>query len=213
MTSRQCSLTRRAALILALSATAVFVTGCGLTRPALVKQTYLLAPALPAPAATMQAGTLRMGNVNVAAPFRGRSFVVRDSDFAFASDFYHEFFVAPGVMIADATAQALARSKVFAVVSRPGVAVDADWVLDGFVGALYGDGRDTSKPLAVLQITYYLSRDDGGASTPVWTRTYGKRVPFAAGSTELYVAALNSAFSEIMAELTRDMAAAELPAK
>jgi ABC-type uncharacterized transport system auxiliary subunit len=211
MMSCPCSLTRRATLVLALAATAAFVTGCGLTRPALVKQTYLLEPALPAPAATMQAGTLRMGSVNVAAPFRGRSFVVRDSEFVFASDFYHEFFVAPGVMIADATAQALVRGKVFTIVTRPGVVVDADWVLDGFVGALQADARDVAKPAAVLEITYFLSRDDGGASAPVWSRNYAKRVPFAASSTDAYVTALNAALSEILAELARDLAAVPLP--
>ena len=199
-----------ATAIVALAALAV-TSGCSLTRSAPVRDSFLLDPTWPSPAAQSRPGSLRMGSVTVAAPFRGRSFVVRATDLKYDTDFYHEFFVPPGVMIADATAQALARSKVFEVVSRPGVAVDADWVLDGFVGALYGDGRDTSKPLAVLQITYYLSRDDGGASSPVWTRTYGRRVSFAAGSTELYVAALNSAFSEIMAELTRDLATAQLP--
>jgi cholesterol transport system auxiliary component len=203
---------RRTALILALSAL-VLAAGCSLTRPAPVKQTYLLDPVFPAPAATMQTGTLRMGTVNVAAPFRGRSFVVRASEFGFESDFYHEFFVPPGIMIADATAQALARSKVFTVVTRPGVVVDADWILDGFVGALHADARDVAKPAAVLEITYFLSRDDGGASPPVWSRAYAKRVAFAAASTDAYVTALNAALSDILAELARDLAAAPLPAK
>jgi ABC-type uncharacterized transport system auxiliary subunit len=203
---------RRAALILALSA-AVFVAGCSLTRPALVKQTYLLDPKLPVPAAKMQTGTMRMGTVNVAAPFRGRSFVVRSSEFMFDADFYHEFFVPPGVMIADATAQALVRGKVSTVVTRPGIAVDADWVLDGFVGALHADARDAAKPAAVLEITYFLSRDDGGASAPVWSRTYARRIAFATSDTDAYVSALNAALSEILAELVRDVTAAELPAR
>ena len=203
---------RRATLVLALSA-AVFVAGCSLTRPALVKQTYLLDPKLPAPAAKMQAGTLRMGTVNVAAPFRGRSFVVRNSGFMFDSDFYHEFFVAPGVMIADATAQALVHGKIFTVVTRPGVVVDADWVLDGFVGALHADARDAAKPAAVLEVTYFLSRDDGGATAPVWSRAYAKRIAFVTSSTDAYVTALNTALSEILAELARDLAAVQLPTR
>ena len=203
---------RRAALLLALCAV-VLAAGCSLTRPALVKQTYLLDPKLPAPAATMQAGTLRMGTVNVAAPFRGRSFVVRDTEFMFDADFYHEFFVPPGVMITDATAQALVRGKAFTVVTRPGVVVDADWALDGFVGALHADARDAGKPAAVLEITYFLSRDDGGASAPVWSRAYAKRIAFATSSTDAYVTALNAALSEILAELARDLAAVQLPAR
>jgi cholesterol transport system auxiliary component len=212
MKTRRHNAGRSAALILALAA-AVMAAGCSLTRPAPVKQTYLLDPALPAPVAKMQPGSLRIGTVNVAAAFRGRSFVVRDSEFRFDSDFYHEFFVPPGVMIADATARALAHGKVFSVVTRPGVVVDADWILDGFVGTLHADARDAASPAAVLQLTYYLSRDDGGASAPVWSHAYFKRVAFAGSSTEAYVTAQNGALSEILAELAQDLAAAPLPAR
>ena len=203
---------RRATLVMLL-ATAMFAAGCSLTRPAPVKQTYLLDPAFPAPVAKAQAGTMRVGTVNVAAPFRGRSFVVRNSEFAYDADFYHEFFVPPGVMIADATAQALLRSKAFTVVTRPGIVVDSNWVLDGFVGTLHADARDPAKPAAVLEITYFLSRDDGGASAPVWSRAYARRVAFAGSSTDAFVTALNGALSDILAELARDLAAAALPAK
>ncbi len=203
---------RRAALIVALFAVA-FAPGCSFTRPSLVKESYLLEPTLPDAAAKAKQASLRVGAVNVSAPFRGRSFVVRESEFKFDSDFYHEFFVPPGAMVADSTARALARGKVFADVTRPGVVVDADWVLDGFVGALYADARDAGKAEAVMQVTYYLSRDDGGSSAPVWSHAYIKRVAFTSASTGAYVGALNSAFSEILSDLARDLAAAELPAK
>ncbi len=199
------------AILLCALLVALLGAGCSLTRPMPVKQSYLLDPALPPPVAKMQVGTLRVGTVNVGVAFRGRSFVVRDSEFRFDSDFYHEFFVPPGVMIADATAQALSRGKVFSVVTRPGAVTDADWVLDGFVGALNADARDANKPAAVLEITYFLSRDDGGVSSPVWSRAYAKRVAFPVSNTEAYVAALNSALSEILAELARDLAAVQLP--
>lgn len=212
MKSRRHNVGRSAALILALAA-AVLAAGCSLTRPAPVKQTYLLDPVLPAAAAKTQPGTLRVGTVNVAAAFRGRSFVVRDSEFRYESDFYHEFFVPPGVMIADTTARALAHGKVFSVVTRPGVVVDADWILDGFAGTLHADARDAASPAAVLQVTYYLSRDDGGASAPVWSHAYLKRVAFAGSGTDAYVTALNGALSEILAELAQDLATAQVPAR
>jgi ABC-type uncharacterized transport system auxiliary subunit len=139
--------------------------------------------------------------------------VVRDTEFRFDSDFYHEFFVPPGVMLADSTARALARAKVFTVVTRPGVVVDADWVLDGFVGTLHADARDAASPAAVLQVTFYLSRDDGGASAPVWSHAYFKRVAFTGSNTDAYVTALNGALSEVLAELAQDLAAANLPAR
>jgi ABC-type uncharacterized transport system auxiliary subunit len=201
---------RRAAVVVVLAAAAA-LSACSLTRPSIVKETFLLDPTNPPPVARSQAGSLRVGVINVGAAYRARSFTVRSTDLKYESDFYHEFFVAPGAMIADATARALQVSKAFASTSRPGAAIEADWLLDGFVGALYADMRDPAKPMAVLQITYYLSRDNGGVGAPVWSRGYFKRVPFASSGTEAYVNALNGALTEILAEMTRDIAAADLP--
>jgi cholesterol transport system auxiliary component len=212
MMSRQRSTVRRAALIVALAALAV-ATGCSFTRPAPIKDSYLLEPALPPAASKSHAGSLRVGTVNVAAPYRANTLVLRDSELQYQSDFYHEFFVPPGVMIADATARSLVAAKVFAHVMRPGAAVDADWVLEGFVSGLYADMRDAAKPVAVLDVTYYLSRDDGGADVPVWTRSYRRKVPFATSSTGAYIAALNTALAETLAELARDLEAVQLPPK
>ncbi len=198
----------RAAMLLALGA---LVAGCSFTRPSPVKETYLLDPAVPPPVARAQPGSLRVGAVNVAAPFRGRNFVVRDTEVQYESDFYHEFIVPPGQMFTDATARALVAAKVFANVSRLGAAVSADWVLDGFVSALYADTRNAAQPAAVIEVTYYLSRDDGGASSPLWSRAYRKQVAVASNAPSAYVTALNTALSEILADLARDLAAAPLP--
>ena len=202
---------RRAAAIAAVAMIAA-ATGCSLSRPSPVKDTYLLDPANPPVAATHHPGSLRIGTINVAAQFRARNFVIRDSDLKYESDFYREFFVPPAVMLADYTARALRVAQVFARVTRPGASLDAEWVLDGFAGSLYADLRDPAKPEAVIQITYYLSHDDGGATAPVWVKAYRKASPYKTTGGDAYVEALNVAFSEILADLARDLAAAELPA-
>ena len=190
----------------------LLVAGCNLTRPAPVKATYLLEPTAPAAVTRAHPGTVRMGVVNVGAPFRGRTFVSRESDLRYETDYYNEFFVPPAVNIADATARALSLGKVFTAVAPPGSAADAEWVLDAFVGSLYGDARDVSKPMAVIAVTYYLSLGRGSTSTPFWSRTYERRLPFTAGSTASYVDALNKALTDILAEMTRDVATVSLPA-
>jgi cholesterol transport system auxiliary component len=204
------TLLRRAAVMLALG-TFAFVAACGFTRQSPVKETYLLDPAVPAAVAKPQPGSLRVGAVGIAAPFRARNFVVRDTELQYESDFYHEFIVPPSLMFTDATARSLVAAKVFTNVSRPGVTASADWVLDGFVSALYADTRDTKQPAAVIEVTYYLSRDDGGVSSPVWSQAYRKQIAVPSSSTSAYVSALNTALSEILAELARDLAAAPLP--
>ena len=151
-----------------------------------------------------------MGTITVGAPYRGRSFVVRESDLKFETDYYNEFLVAPGANISEATARALAAAKVFTSVAPQGVVVDPDWLLDGFADALYGDARSVDKPAAVLTITYFLRRGSSDAGVPIWSRTYERRVPFTPGSAGAYVKALNNALGEILAELSRDLSAAQL---
>ena len=182
----------------------------GCTQPAPVKGTYVLEPPTPPLVAKPQPGALRIGTATVGAPFRGRGFVFRESDLKYETDYYHEFLVLPAANIGESTARALAAAKVFASVAPAGVSPDSDWVLDLFVDALYGDARTPDKPAAVLNITYFLRRANLDAGVPIWSRTYERRVPFTAGSTGAYTSALNAAFGDILAELSRDLAVAQL---
>ena len=201
---------RREWILRALAAGAALGLAAGCTRPSPVKGTYVLEPALPPPVAKTQPGLLRVGTITVGAPYRGRAFVVRESDLKFETDYYHEFLVAPGANISEATARALAAAKVFAAVAPQGVIVDPDYLLDGFVDALYGDARSAGKPFAVLTITYFLRRASGDAGVPIWSRTYERRMPFTPGDAGTYVTALNNALGEILAELARDLSALPL---
>lgn len=198
--------------MLAALAVAALVAGCSaITREAPVRQTFLLEPKLPPALAQSQAGALRVGVVNVAAPYRGKTFVYRMGELRFETDFYVEFLVPPASMLTELTARALMSAKSFARIAGPGASADAEWVLDGFADALYADTRDSSKPAAELSITYYLTPAGGIEQTPVWTHEYRKRVPMRDGSPVAYADALNGAFSEIVAELAHDLAGAQLP--
>lgn len=200
--------TRRQWIRAALAAAAgAALASC--SRPQPVKGQFVLEPPLPPPVAKTQPGLLKVGSVTVAAPFRGRQFVFRESELKYETDYYNEFLVAPGANIGEATARALSAAKVFTAVAPSTVTVDPDWLLDGFVESLYGDGRNMDKPLAVLTISYFL-RGTGDTGVPVWTRRYEKQVPFATGSAADYVAALNRALGEILAQLAIDLSALTL---
>ena len=189
------------------------LAGCtALTREALVRQTFLLEPPAPPVAAQPQPGALRIGRINVAAPFRGKTFVHRVSDLRFETDYYVEFLVTPAAMLAEQTARGLEHAKPFTRVIGPGTTGDADWVLDGFAAALYADLREAGKPAAELAITYYLTSAVEAEQTPVWTHEYRRHVPMRDASAAAYAEALNKAFAEIVATLARDLAGAKLPA-
>ena len=201
----------RALVALAVAAAlALAVAGCSLSRPSPVKQTFLLEPGPPPVAARAQAGSLRVAVFNVAAPFRGKAFVERTAELEYAGDYYHEFIVAPSAMIGEATATALGRAGVFTRVVPPGATADADWTLDGFVSALYRDARDPGKQVAVLAVTYYLTRTDALPAAPFWSREYARKVPIAGPDPQAYAAALNTALGGVLGDLARDLAAADL---
>lgn len=200
-----------AAQALALLVVVALAACSAVTRPAPVRQTFLLDVPVPPALPHAQAAALRVGNINVAAPFRGKAFVYRIDELRFETDFYVEFLVPPAAMLTEQTARALDRAKPFARIAGPGATADAEWVLDGFASALYADTRVPGKPAAELSITYYLTPAGGSEQTPVWTRDYRRHTPMRDSSPVAYAAALNAAFGEIIVDLARDLASVQLP--
>jgi len=192
---------------LAAALVATLASCAALTREAPVKQSFLVEPSSPPALAKPLPVSARVGTVTVAGAFRDRSFVVRESELRYETDFYHEFAVPPAAMIGEAIARAFDRANLFSRMIAPGTAPEADFVIDAFVSALYADRRDPQKPAAELAMTLYVSRADRPGA-PVWSREYRRRVPLAAASAEAYAEAQSRALSEILAEATRDLAAA-----
>ena len=197
---------RRALLVIG----ALALGACALARQAPIKQTYLLDPPAPAAVAKSQPTSVRVGIVNVAAPFRGRGLVFRASELQYETDYYEEFLIPPSTMLTELTSRALERSKTFARVVPPGSGGSSDWELNGFVSALYVDTRNNARPVAEIAVSYHLFASDRTSEMPAWTRDYQKRAPVSAQTPQAYAAALNTALGEILAELSRDLAAAEL---
>ncbi len=201
----------RAVGALAVIAFAAALASCSLSRPAPVKRTFLLEPASPPMASVQKLVSLRVGVVNVAAPYRGKAFVYRQDELKFESDYYDEFFVAPAAMLSEATARALASASVFRRTIPPGATDTGDYVLDGFASEFYGDVRDPAKPVAVLAIAFYVSPANAMTPAVIWSREYRRQTPMADATPEALARAWNAALSTILADLARDLAAAELP--
>jgi hypothetical protein len=65
--------------------------------------------------------------------------------------------------------------------------------------------------VAAVAITYYLSPSNALVPTVIWTREYRQRAPVADPSADAFARAWNVALSAILADLARDLAAADLP--
>ena len=200
----------RALALVTMALVATSMVACSLSRESVAKRTFLLEPTPPPMATVQKLTSLRLGLVNVAAPYRGKAFVYRQGELKYEADFYSEFFVSPAAMLSEATARALSAANVFRRTVPPGASDPADYVLDGFASELYGDMREPAKPVAAVAITYYLSPSNALSPNVVWTREYRQRAPAGAATPDAFAKALNVALSAILADLARDLAAAEL---
>ena len=198
------------ALLLALI---VSIAGCGLaTRPAAVKQTYLLAPPMPAAAAKpAHLVTLKVGSIAVGTPFRGRSFVYREEELRYESDFYNEFFVAPSAMLTSDVGTWLAASGIFREVLPASANVDGDFMLEGLVSEIYGDYRDAAKPAAVMSAKFFLIDNRGLNGVPIWQIELKQRVMMTSRLPDALAAAYSKAWAAMLTDLSRELAGVKLP--
>jgi uncharacterized lipoprotein YmbA len=190
------------------------LAACSLTRPATVKQTYLLQPQPPSQAAsTPRPGTLKIGTIAVAAQFRSKALVYRETDLKYEADFYNEFFVAPSAMLTESAGAWLAAARVFDDVLPSSANANGDYVLEGFVSELYGDYRDAAKPAAVLTAKFFLIDNRRFNAVPVWQTELTQRVALSGRGSDALAAGLSSAWAAILNDLARQLATAQLPAK
>ena len=194
-----------AALLLAVLA------GCSLSRPSPVKQAYLLQATAPVAAASApRPATLKVGSIAVAAPFRGKSMVYRESDLKYESDFYNEFFVSPSAMLTEGIATWLAAAGVFKEVLPASANADGNFVLEGFVSELYGDYRGAAAPTAVLTAKFFLIDNRVLSGVPVWQTELKQRVALSGRNPDGLATGLNVAWSAMLVDLAQQLAAARL---
>jgi len=209
-------LRRRLGLLLRCALAAMLgcaLAGCSLSRPSPVKDTYLLQASLPKqPVATPRPAALKVGTIAVAAPFRGKALVYREGDLKYETDFYNEFLVSPSAMLTESASAWLAADHVFQDVLPASANADGDYVLEGFVSEFYGDFREGARPVAVITVKFFLVDNRSSSGVPMWQTQLTQRAPISSRNAGALVGGFDSAWTAILADLTRQLESLQLPA-
>jgi len=203
-------LASRAALLLALIASAAIPLGC-LSKSYPEKRRYIFEIQPPVDAVPGPNGVLRMDRVRVSPLFEHKGFVYRTGEATFENDFYNEFFAPPGVLLRKATLNRLLAASIFSDVLDATQMGGVDWMLEGHVKELYADLRDRDAPFAVLQIEYTLLDAHSPTLAIVFRKNYSARVAAASGRVEVIVNGWTEALIQILSELEVDLRKATSP--
>ena len=212
MTSRAFPLRAPALLAWAVALAAV-LSGCGaspLNRPAPERKLYNISAQRPDAATPPRDNTvLKVRPLQISPAYQGKEMVYRLGDTAYEQDYYNSFFVQPAQNLTQQAQQWLSRAGIFSSVVDSTSQVMDTHLLEGMVNALYGDFRDRSAPVAVLEAQFFLLKNKSDNYTVAFSKSYSKAVPFSAGFKDAsgLAEAYNKALAEVLAELERDLRA------
>src|SRR6266850_1648435 len=130
------------------------LSGC-LSKPALHRQMFAFTASEAVPTNILAtARMLGIRNLQIAAPFEGRSLVYRTGDNAYVRDPYAEFLDTPAESLLVTIREWLRGTSSFTAVIGPGGSLKPDTLAEIEVTRLYGDFRQPQRPAAVLTIHF-----------------------------------------------------------
>ncbi len=184
---------------------ALLGSGC-LGRHTYTKRQFVLEAARPAqPPGQTRDIVLAVRSFTIDPAYSSRGLVYRKGESQYESDFYHEYLIAPQDLITSQTRNWLAQSGLFKTVLEPGSLLQATYVLEGNVLALYGDLRGQDLPQAVLQIRFFLLAAKESKFQIVFTRAYQASQQAQQKTADALVAALDQCLAQILSELEKDL--------
>jgi ABC-type uncharacterized transport system auxiliary subunit len=183
------------------------LTGC-LSRPALNKQTFAFsAPAIAATNVVAIGHVLGIRNLQIAAPFEGRSLVYRTGEFSYVRDPYAEFLEPPAEELVAPVRGWLRDNGDFRAVVEAGSALKPDTLVEVSVSQLFGDFRQPERPAAVLTMRFvFFDATNGVPGKVILQQEYSRSIPLSAPTAAALMEGWNQSLAEILAEVSSDFA-------
>lgn len=190
--------------ILFTVALALLVTGCvKLKGEPLNRKNYVLEVRRDGPERNDSGKMIRVLRLGIAQAYGGKELVYRLPGGEVQSDYYHEYFSSPEVLLSQELTRWLRDSGLATLVMAESVAL-SDAVLEGSVTELYGDFTGDT-PQAVVEMQFFLVSEKG-SSEVLYHKTFRETEPVATQTPEALVSAINRASARIFASLEDGLA-------
>ncbi len=137
--------------------------------------------------------------------FESKGMVYRKGEFEYEVDFYNEFLIAPAIMITEKARTWLSQSGLFERVLDKGSYTEPTHTLEGNITALYGDFRESSSPLAVMEMRVFLIEHKARKESVILGKTYGASVNLKSQDAEGLIEAFNGCLGQILTELEKNL--------
>ena len=147
---------------------------------------------------------LRVNEFRLSQRYEGRGLTYRVDDLIYKSDFYNEFFIVPGQMLAEETIQWLDESNLFEDVVGDSLSQEASYMLDGTIQELYGD-YSSNPAKAVLEIEFVLLKRVEGSDRVSFKKAYRQEQPASGKSAKELVRAWNQGLASILKTFEEDL--------
>jgi len=193
----------------ALAAALLFAGCLNLSKSYPEKRSFVLDVGAPEAAPAPHAWVLKINKFRVSPLFAGRAMVYRTADLQYESDFYNEWFIAPGALVTQQFQEWLSKSGPFQLVLTGTNHVEPTHLLEGTVTAFYGDYRSAGPPRAVFGIELHLL-DGTNERDVLLRRTYHQDVPLTDRSPDAVATGLTRALRSALTEFQRELEAASL---
>lgn len=197
----------------ALYALLLLCAACSFSKPAPLKNTWLIDAPRPAaaPRPAPLPGVLLVDTASVAEAFAGKPMVYRFETHRYESDYYNEFFVAPRDIVGQRVLEWLQAAQLFETVAPlPGSRARHARRLQVFVNEMYADVRERARPAAVLSIQFYLIAEDDSGRPLRFGAQLRNVAAMRDDSAQAYAEALSRALGTVLAELEQQLRGATL---
>lgn len=137
--------------------------------------------------------------------FDSKGLVYRKGEFEYEVDFYNEFLIAPATMVTEKARTWLSQSGLFARVLDKGSYIESTHTLEGNITTLYGDFRNSSSPLAVMELRVFLIENRAPKESIILGKTYGSSFGLKSQDAEGLIEAFDSCLGQILTDLENDL--------